>query len=316
MDDDRDHPPDGQLVLAPVSRLTFAERARLINEAYADYFVPLRVTPYQIPRMDEAYDVDLGRSVVAFVGEEPVGMALLGRRGARGWVHSVGTLPRWRRCGIARAMVAQVIARAAEEGVEELSLEVFVQNLPAYRLYESLGFQPRRELLTWQRTDDEDLLPIPREKLVQAQPATLYDLIATWQEETASRNEDERPCWQRDIVSLRRMESALRGYKLPAQGPAAGLTQASLDQPRDAIPDGCCLVSEADHAISIMAVGFRTGADGITVGRTLLQALSARYPGRTLSVLNVPADGFLCRILASLRFIVTTRQLEMVRHFL
>jgi GNAT superfamily N-acetyltransferase len=286
----------------------------MINEAYAGYFVPLHVTEDQIARMDQTYDVDLECSVLALVDTEPVGMALLGRRGARGWLHSVGTLPPWRRLGIGRAMVAQVIAGAAGAGVEELALEVIVQNLPAYRLYESLGFRPRRELLTWQRSATHDPLPIPRERLVPAQPSALYDMIASWQAGNASTDGDERPCWQREVASLRKMEGALRGYELPLGGAAAGPWLVATRHGQDPGPGGCCLVTEMEQTVSIMAAALRTGDDRVGLGRILLQALAARYMGRALSMLNVPADAFMCHVLGALRFTVTMRQVEMVRY--
>jgi ribosomal protein S18 acetylase RimI-like enzyme len=325
MNQGREQEAERRLVLAPASRVAVSERARLINEAYAGYYVPLKVTEDQVTRMDQTYDVDLGRSVVSLVGGEPVGMALLGRRGVRGWLHSVGTLPTWRRCGIARAMVAQVIAAAGEAGVEELTLEVFAQNTPALGLYESLSFRPSRELLTWQRSADEDPLPIPHQKIVPAQPGTLYDLIASWQTGSRGAGEtprggsarDERPCWQRELESLKKMGDALRGYWIPADGVeptrVAGGREL-LDRRAASGVDGCCLVSETEQAISIMTAGVRPGSDALACGRTLLQALSARYLGRGLSIMNVPADALICRVLAALRFTVTARQLEMVRY--
>jgi hypothetical protein len=95
---------------------------------------------------------------------------------------------------------------------------------------------------------------------------------------------------------------------------AAGGGRELLDRREDAGVDSCCLVSETDEAISIMTAGIRPGSDALTRGRTLLQALAARYLGRRLLIMNVPADGLLCRILAALRFTVTVRQLEMVRY--
>jgi ribosomal protein S18 acetylase RimI-like enzyme len=297
-----------------------SERARLINEAFASYYVPLHVTEDQVSRMDQAYDVDLTRSVVALVGAEAVGLTLLGRRGTRGWIHSVGTLPAWRRCGIARAMVAQVICMAGEAGVEELLLEVFLQNAPAHGLYASLGFQPRRELLSWHRSADEIPLPCPRESLVPARPATLYALIASWQAESRPVGWDERPCWQREVESLRRLESTLEGFWLPADGAeiarAARQGWAPFDRDHDARVDGCCLVSENDELISIMAASIRPGIDALTRGEMLLRSLSSRYRGHAMSMLNVPGDGSLCRILAALGFTATTRQMEMVLYLL
>jgi ribosomal protein S18 acetylase RimI-like enzyme len=291
-------------VLAPANQVSPSERARLINEAYADYYVPLHVTGDQIVRMDQAYDADLTRSVVAFVGAEPAGMALLGRRDSRGWLHSVGTLPAWRRCGIAKAMVAQVKAAAAEARVERLTLEVFQQNLGAYRLYESLGFRPHRELLTWNRATDEDPLPIPRRRLIQEDPHALYDTLTSWQ--------DQPPCWQREVESLKRLGGAFQGHRLPddeADPQRRGMSL--LLRGRDASIAACCLASGAGEGISILAIGIRPGSDALSNGTALLRALSALHRGRTLSMLNVSADDRLCRILAALRFTVTMRQFEM-----
>ena len=293
----------GRLVLIPAKQVSYSERARLINEAYADYYVPLHVTADQIVRMDQAYDVDLGRSVVAFVGTDPVGSTLLSRRGARGWIHSVGTLPSWRRSGIARAMVAQVMAAAAETSVEQLTLEVITQNTPACRLYESLGFRPRRELLTWRRAEDQDPLPISRFRLVQADPDRLYGAIASWQ--TA------RPCWQREIDTLKQLGSTLKGYRLLSDGPDSPRRCGFLFRDKVDAANACCLVSGTENGVSIMAVGIRPGGDALGLGTLLLQALSASYPGQVLSILNVPADDVLCRVLAALRFTVTMRQFEM-----
>ena len=49
----------------------------------------------------------------------------------------------------------------------------------------------------------------------------------------------------------------------------------------------------------------------LAAGRTLLQALAARYRGRALSISNVPVDSGLNRVLAALHFRVTVRQVEM-----
>jgi hypothetical protein len=70
-------------------------------------------------------------------------------------------------------------------------------------------------------------------------------------------------------------------------------------------------VSGSDGGLSIMGIGIRPTSDALAEGAALLQALSALHPGQALSVLNVPADDLLCRVLAALRFTVTMRQVEM-----
>jgi RimJ/RimL family protein N-acetyltransferase len=49
--------------------------------------------------------------------------------------------PRFRRQGIARALVARAVDHADANGAVRVNLMVFVPNVPAVRLYESLGFR-------------------------------------------------------------------------------------------------------------------------------------------------------------------------------
>jgi GNAT superfamily N-acetyltransferase len=90
------------IYLLPADHVDVGLRAGLINAAYADYYVPMYLTSDSMRSVDDLYDVDLARSVVAYDRSEPVGMALLSRRGDRGWISGVGVLPAWRRRGIGR----------------------------------------------------------------------------------------------------------------------------------------------------------------------------------------------------------------------
>ena len=154
--------------LLPADHVDVGLRADLINAAYADYYVPMYLTTDSMRSVDDLYDVDLARSVVAYDRSEPVGMALLSRRGDRGWVSGVGVLPAWRRRGIGQRLVASVLERAREAGVRQVALEVIAQNSAARALYAGLGFVERRELLCWRRAADADALPIPEERLAEA----------------------------------------------------------------------------------------------------------------------------------------------------
>ena len=114
--------------LLPADHFGVAVRADLINAAYAGYYVPMHLTAESMKSVDELYDVDLARSVVAHVRGEPVGMALLSRRGERGWISGVGVLPAWRQRGLGRTMTAAVLDNAREAGLAHVSLEVITQN--------------------------------------------------------------------------------------------------------------------------------------------------------------------------------------------
>ena len=275
--------------LFPADHVAVGLRADLINAAYADYFVPVHLTAESMRSVDDLYDVDLARSVVAYARSEPVGMALLSRRGDRGWVSGVGVAPAWRRRGVGRQMMAAVLVRAQEAGVRQVALEVIAQNSAARVLYSALGFAPGRELLCWRRAADADALPIPEERLTEASPDELLAHFAEWH--------DQRPCWQGEAATLGKMADRVRGYRLELAGAAAAY----------------CLISERGEALMLMDVGINPQYGAVTAGRTLLQALVALYRGRALALNNVPVDSDLNRALAALHFLVGARQLEMWR---
>jgi ribosomal-protein-alanine N-acetyltransferase len=58
----------------------------------------------------------------------------------QGELGNVAVDPPWRRQGVARRLIAEVMERAAVRGVRELFLEVRPSNTGARQLYESFGF--------------------------------------------------------------------------------------------------------------------------------------------------------------------------------
>lgn len=274
-------------IIFPASQIPPADRAAVLNAAYVDYHVPFRVTPDQVRDMDVLYDVDLPSSLVARAGDQIVGMALLARRGARGWISAVGVIPERRRQGIARQLLAGLLTRAQDGGICQLTLEVIDANVSARQLYRALGFVAGRELLCWRFPADADALPIPKERLISVPPASLWQHFAAWH--------DQPPCWQREAASLHRMAAKSRSYLLMLDG----------------APAGYCLVNERGDAVSILDVGINPQFGPVAAGRVLLQALSAIYRGRMLSITNVPADAGLNKALAALHFLVVVRQWEM-----
>ena len=56
-------------------------------------------------------------------------------------INNVAVDPAWRRRGITRRLLEEVMARARANGGEFISLEVREKNLPAQELYRSLGFK-------------------------------------------------------------------------------------------------------------------------------------------------------------------------------
>jgi GNAT superfamily N-acetyltransferase len=277
---------DVQLVSA--DKVSLAQRVAVMNAAYADYLVPIHVTPEQMSLMDRCFDISISRSVIARTRWDLVGMALLAIRGGRGWISGVGVLPAWRRQGVGRRMMEWLLEQARHTGLRQVTLEVISENKPARELYCSLGFSERRELLTWQRPATADPLPVPAERLSPVLAPDLLLYFHGWH--------DQPPSWQRDYTSVSKMASMLRGYQLDGQ-----------DEPA-----GYCIVGGSEDSVALVDVGINPDAGLLMPGRLMLQALAGLNLGRSISIMNVPADDALSRVLAGLRFLVTLRQVEMV----
>ena len=78
--------------------------------------------------------------LVAELGHEVVGYAVLRVVGTTGDVQRIAVRPDVRRRGIARRLLAALLERGRQRGCEEMLLEVAVGNEPAINLYESAGF--------------------------------------------------------------------------------------------------------------------------------------------------------------------------------
>ena len=62
--------------------------------------------------------------------------------GPCGWLRWVATEQDWRRAGLARALVIDVLGLAAESGCGEVRLKTETDRLGAIKLYLQLGFEP------------------------------------------------------------------------------------------------------------------------------------------------------------------------------
>jgi len=79
--------------------------------------------------------------VVAEVGGELVGFVVVHmERGRQGYVVTLDVTPKYRRMGLARALMVEAEARVAAAGATAMGLHVFVGNLAAVGFYEGLGY--------------------------------------------------------------------------------------------------------------------------------------------------------------------------------
>ena len=194
------------LTLVPATALSAERLSRLLSQAYADYFIPVKLDPYQFTLMCDDMDVDLARSVVAMEGDIPVGLALRSSRGPEGWISGVGVHPIWRRRGIARRMMQWIQQTSFQDGLHRLRLEVLEQNQAAAKLYEELGFVQARDLLVL-TLESGWVIPAAASLHVDAEsPDRLLDAHAQFH--------DVDPSWQRDLPSLRKRAGRILGLVL------------------------------------------------------------------------------------------------------
>ena len=182
--------------------------AAAFTSAFEGYPVQIAVDATWLARRVRYEQHDLSNSLVVFEGAETVGMTMLGVRGARGWVGGFGVVPRWRRRGLGRRLMSELVARARAAGLRRLSLEVLAGNTAAICLYEGFGMRITRDLLVLERPAEWAADAKPRGASPQEAPAA--ELL-----EHFTRLHPEPPVWQREPASL--LAAELRGLYLGAR---------------------------------------------------------------------------------------------------
>jgi ribosomal protein S18 acetylase RimI-like enzyme len=144
--------------------------------------------------------IDLAASIVVNDGRMPVGIALVGTRADRGWLHDIAVAPNYRRMGLGQRMMEAVLQAMREAGMREVELDVASMRRDAIALYSKLGFEVRRSYMNLAapavdlRLDRVE--PRPEHQIVGGTVAQLIDAYAT------TVQSEPEPCWDRSLVSL------------------------------------------------------------------------------------------------------------------
>ena len=106
-----------------------------------------------------------------------VGTTIVQRRGGtKVWiVGTVGVLPEYRRRGIARALVERGLEIIREKGGEKAWLDVIEGNLPARKLYQTLGFKAYSGHMELQLLPERVFEPLEIPQGYTQEPLSLYD---------------------------------------------------------------------------------------------------------------------------------------------
>lgn len=119
----------------------------ILNRGFEDYFVPITFHVAAFLNMVRKDGIDLTASRVVVEDDQPIGIALIARRGWACRLAAMGIAKEYRGTGAGSWCMAQIIQEARQRGEREMLLEVIEQNEPAVHIYKKCGFQTVRRLI-------------------------------------------------------------------------------------------------------------------------------------------------------------------------
>lgn len=119
--------------------------------------------PWSVNSIASELNNPLSLWVVACDGEKVVGY--VGSQSVMGEADmmNLGVTEHYRRQGVGRALVRELIAQLLSSGVHSLSLEVRASNAPAISLYDQLGFAQVGRRINYYSNPKEDALILRKE---------------------------------------------------------------------------------------------------------------------------------------------------------
>ena len=102
--------------------------------------------------VDSEYGIGLylarnpGLSFVAIDSGKIVGAVLCGHDGRRGYINHLAVAEKYRRCGIGKNLVENVLGRLRQKGISKYNGFVFKDNLEALEFWQSIGWAQRDDL--------------------------------------------------------------------------------------------------------------------------------------------------------------------------
>jgi len=241
------------LTLTPASQFTIPQLADLLTRGFEGYLIPIHIDEAALLTMLRRDGVDLTESRVLIKEGEPIGVALIARRGWTSRLAAMGIVPHARGGGVGKWAMQNLIEQARARGEKTMVLEVIEQNAAAVKLYEKAGFKIMRRLLGY--------------KLENPQVESDDELTEI------------------DIRELARLV-AYHGLKdLPWQLSGSTIMQHTPPSRAFRMNDAYCLISnpQAEH-VAIWSVLVKAGSRGAGLSPVMMRALFARFPNKTWHV--------------------------------
>lgn len=137
----------------PASDYSNLELVEILNGGFAGYFVPITFHVTAFLNMVRKDGIDLTSSRVLLRDDQPMGIALIARRGWTSRLAAMGIARECRSLGAGSWFMEYLVYEARQRGEREMLLEVIEQNAPAVHLYKKYGFEITRRLIGLIRRD-------------------------------------------------------------------------------------------------------------------------------------------------------------------
>lgn len=280
--------------LKTVASVNFEAYVDAFNLAYSDYFVPMNLSIETMQSLIEREDISLDDSLVAVDGKRIIGMCMLAIRGKRGWIGGMGVIPDYRRQGIARNIMANLLDRAKACGLRDTYLEVITQNVGAYALYEDIGFRKTRILAILDRGSQDSIDSPANGYMIQTVDATtVFPLFNDFH--------DSPLPWQRSFETIQYF--ALNTPLICTVITTKADTETIL---------GYALAWISSQRIQYIDVAVDPKVPlREEIGVTLIEQLHQKYPNASGGIVNIGEDDVMLQPMQSVGYRQTLRQYEM-----
>lgn len=241
------------LSLIPASSHPTPFLADLMTRSFEGYPVPISINETALHTMIRRDGIDLIASRVMMKDDEPVGVALIARRGWTSRLAAMGVAVNARNSGLGTWAMERLLEEAKGRGEKEMLLEVIEQNPAGVRLYEKVGFKKIRRLVGYK-------LETPQvDSDVVIEEIDIRELART----VTYHGMKDLP-WQLSGTSIMQHTPPSRAFKLN---------------------DAYCLISNPDSTdIAIQSVLVKARSRGAGLSVVLMRALFAKFPNKVWHV--------------------------------
>lgn len=136
--------------ISKLADCTIEQAVEAWNKGFEGYYIDMTTTPEAFEKRMVQEELSKDLSLIAFDGDQPVGIVLSGIRNSGGkkvaWNGGTGVAPLWRKKGVGQQLMETALKILKEQEVETATLEAISGNDKAIELYKKLGYEIVDEL--------------------------------------------------------------------------------------------------------------------------------------------------------------------------